>query len=272
MGSGTRNAHSSSCVSKLMIMNKLTQRIGIILLSVLFAVGAQAVESGNGSSAEGTISSVSGRVTINKAGGGSVLAAKGVKVGEGDTIVTGSGSTVVNLGVHGIITVEAGSEVVFDELKRSSGEDGNTVIDLKKGGIFGNVKKISSNSKYEVKTAKGVAGIRGTAYQILAVGIFKCGQGQLNIVLFALDPQGRPKVFAVRAGSKLDATAVLTEVTNMDPTEAAAVVETTTDPEAEQKPTIIVNSNPVTVDIQLTGQVGNRQGEGGRTTPSNIDR
>ena len=47
--------------------------------------------------------------------------------------------------------------------------DKETLLDLKTGSILGNVKKITANSRYEIKTPHGVAGIRGTDFQVTVV-------------------------------------------------------------------------------------------------------
>lgn len=47
--------------------------------------------------------------------------------------------------------------------------DTSTMLNLKTGAILGNVKKISANSRYEVMTPHGVAGIRGTDFNVEVV-------------------------------------------------------------------------------------------------------
>jgi hypothetical protein len=47
--------------------------------------------------------------------------------------------------------------------------DTTTMINLMNGAILGNVKKITANSRYEIMTPHGVAGIRGTDFRVEAV-------------------------------------------------------------------------------------------------------
>jgi hypothetical protein len=47
--------------------------------------------------------------------------------------------------------------------------DTTTMLNLQSGAILGNVKKITANSRYEIMTPHGVAGIRGTDYQVEAI-------------------------------------------------------------------------------------------------------
>lgn len=56
-----------------------------------------------------------------------------------------------------------------------------TQLDLRAGRIFGTVKKLSAASKYEVKIPNGVAGIRGTIYDISAEGLLCVMKGSVVI-------------------------------------------------------------------------------------------
>jgi FecR protein len=62
-----------------------------------------------------------------------------------------------------------------------------TQLDLKRGRITGNVKKLSAASKYEIKLPNGVAGVRGTVFDIQAVGIVKVYIG--SMVVAWVDPR-----------------------------------------------------------------------------------
>jgi len=56
-----------------------------------------------------------------------------------------------------------------------------TQLDLRAGRIFGTVKKLSAASKYEVKIPNGVAGIRGTIYDISAEGLLAVLKGSVVV-------------------------------------------------------------------------------------------
>jgi len=47
--------------------------------------------------------------------------------------------------------------------------DTTTMLKLESGTVIGNVKKISANSRYEIMTPHGVAGVRGTDFLVEAV-------------------------------------------------------------------------------------------------------
>lgn len=49
----------------------------------------------------------------------------------------------------------------------SRDSDTTTMLDLQSGTILGNVKKLAGNSRYEITTPHGVAGIRGTDFQVV---------------------------------------------------------------------------------------------------------
>ncbi|HSU56936.1 MAG TPA: FecR domain-containing protein [Candidatus Dormibacteraeota bacterium] len=96
------------------------------------------------------------------------------------------------LGIDKITTMQTGADTVSD-----------TQLDLKAGHIFGTVKKMSAASKYEVKLPNGVAGIRGTTYDISADGVVKVSDGSVVIAYVAADGTVTTKV--VNGGYKFDA-------------------------------------------------------------------
>jgi len=80
------------------------------------------------------------------------------------------------LGIDKLTAMQTGAETVTE-----------TQLDLKQGRITGNVKKMSAASKYEVKLPNGVAGVRGTLFDIQAVGIVKVYVG--SMVVAWVDPR-----------------------------------------------------------------------------------
>lgn len=97
------------------------------------------------------------------------------------------------LGIDKLSTTQTGADPVTD-----------TQLDLKMGRISGNVKKMSAASKYEVKLPNGVAGIRGTFFDIAAEGIVKVRIG--SVVLAWVDPKtGNVVTQVVMGGQMYDA-------------------------------------------------------------------
>ncbi|MCD6051243.1 MAG: hypothetical protein K0Q55_2646 [Verrucomicrobia bacterium] len=110
----------------------------------------------------------------------------GDSITEGQTITTGPESGVeIWLGENGqLLRISENSSVTVEELKliKDGGNtDAITTLNLKQGGLVGDVKKLSSASKYNVKHAQGVAGIRGTAYAILPGQGVVCNSGTVLV-------------------------------------------------------------------------------------------
>ena len=109
------------------------------------------------------------------------------------------------LGIDKLTTQQTGADQVSD-----------TQLDLKTGHISGSVKKMSAASKYEVKLPNGVAGIRGTLFDIFAEGVVKVRVG--SVVLAWVDPKtGNVVTQVVSGGQGYDArTGQLTPLTPSD--------------------------------------------------------
>ena len=73
----------------------------------------------------------------------------------------------------------------------------NTQIELRSGRVLGQVQKLSSTSKYEVKAPKAVATIRGTRYDMAASGRLVVAEGSVVIVAYRED--GSPVTRVVNA-------------------------------------------------------------------------
>lgn len=89
-----------------------------------------------------------------------------------------------------VVRIWANSAMGIDKLSMmQSGADNvtETQLDLKQGRVTGSVKKMSAASKYEVKLPNGVAGVRGTVFDIQAVGIVKVYIG--SMVVAWVDPK-----------------------------------------------------------------------------------
>ena len=102
-------------------------------------------------------------------------------------------------------------------------EVSETQLDLKAGHIFGMVKKMSAASKYEIKIPNGVAGIRGTSYDISAEGVIKVLSG--SVVLAYSGPNGTVLTQVIMGGQMFDArTGVLTQMSGGDMQELSDLV------------------------------------------------
>ncbi len=167
------------------------KRFSLLIAAML---AASLVQSAFGAAAPGAqqgqaiVKVVQGTASYTEVAGGQPQPLKPDQVLKaGMTVITGPASTVIlDLGENGnALSVKSDSTLSIDTLTlQNTGVDPvvTTELDLKKGSIIGNVKKLSAASRYEVKTQNGVAGIRGTSFQIFAVGIFRCASGQLVVV------------------------------------------------------------------------------------------
>ena len=96
------------------------------------------------------------------------------------------------LSIDKLTVTQTGADVVTE-----------TQLDLKAGHIFGMVKKMSAASKYEVKLPNGVAGIRGTVYDISAEGVIKVLSG--SVVLAYVGPDGSVVTQVINGSQQFDA-------------------------------------------------------------------
>jgi hypothetical protein len=90
--------------------------------------------------------------------------------------------------------------------KTGADEVSETQLDLRAGRILGNVKRLSAASRYEVKIPQGVAGIRGTTYEIDAT------TGQIWVI------SGEVRVVYVPAGGGQPVTEIITAGMTSSPT------------------------------------------------------
>jgi hypothetical protein len=81
-----------------------------------------------------------------------------------------------SFGIDKMVVTETGDGVITD-----------TELDLKKGHIIGSVKKMIAGSRYEVKYPNGVAGIRGSIYDMYLVDTVVNGQAKTKCILKMLD-------------------------------------------------------------------------------------
>jgi len=248
-------------------MKTLQNRLGSAALACALAftflfsgASAQAAADPNAVTSTAKVTAVTGKATVFQ-DGKSTRVKKGMELGAGATISTGLGTVTLNLGGHGIAQIQSRTTLTIEELKhRNVGGTvvGTTKFDLKKGILLGNVKKTSAESNYQVKTAKGVAGIRGTTYEIHAVGIFKCGEGLYTVQLLVVDPAtGQPKVITLQPATMLDAQAAVVEVLNLPPGQAAALNAAVTAMIAPPGVGGVVIIPRTPTETTITGAVGN---------------
>ena len=107
----------------------------------------------------------------------------------GAIIQTAADSTVdLNLGANGpVVRVTPNTTLSFDKLAYTdTGADRviETQLNLQSGRILGNVKKLAAASRYEIKLPTGVAGVRGTDYDVTAKPL---GNGRFEITVTSIE-------------------------------------------------------------------------------------
>ncbi len=108
------------------------------------------------------------------------------------------------LGIDKLTWQETGADIVSD-----------TQLDLKQGRILGTVRKLTPASRYEVKLPNGVAGIRGTVYDISASGVVRVFVG--SVVVAWIGPDGSTQTRVVGAHQQFDArTGQVTDLPNAE--------------------------------------------------------
>jgi hypothetical protein len=112
------------------------------------------------------------------------------------------------LGIDKLSTMQTGADAVSE-----------TQLDLKMGRITGNVKKMSAASRYEVKLPNGVAGIRGTFFDIMAEGVVRVMIG--SMVLAWVDQSNATHTQVVGSGQQFDARSA--QLTPISPSDISAL-------------------------------------------------
>lgn len=100
------------------------------------------------------------------------------------------------LGIDKLTTTSSGADTVSD-----------TELDLKQGGIYASVKKLSPAAQYIVKTPTGIAGVRGTEFSITLnpdgtikeVAVYKTF-GDEGLVLAITSAGGTTETYTIKDG------------------------------------------------------------------------
>lgn len=155
-------------------MKKTQQLIACALLFVLAGLTSlRAVEEGR-KDGKAIVRTVHGTVLYLDNNNQWQKVKPNMKFGPGVTIKTGTDGTV-DINVNGTssslrLTNSTTVQIPAMSYVGDSREgDTTTMLNLETGSILGNVKKISANSRYEIMTPHGVAGIRGTDYHVEAI-------------------------------------------------------------------------------------------------------
>ena len=160
------------------------------------------VESAQAAAGRAVARAVRGSVDYSDGSGSWKKMRVGSILKQGATIRTAAESSAdLFLDKNGpVVRVTENSQLGLDRLSYESSSAEviiDTGLNLKDGRILGNVAKMAQASKYEVKTPNGVAGIRGTEYDISANGRVLVITGSVVVVAGG-------QTFVVNAGEAFD--------------------------------------------------------------------
>jgi hypothetical protein len=141
---------------------------GVAMLAITLMADLQAQSMKQG---KAEVKALKGTAKYSSGGGVWVPLKVGTVLRPGASIQTGADSYVdLFLDQNGpLVRVTAETTMGIDKLNYDgSGSDSviDTQLDLQSGRIVGRVKKLASASKYQIKLPNGVAGIRGTDYDV----------------------------------------------------------------------------------------------------------
>jgi len=127
----------------------------------------------------------------------------------GSVTIAGLPVTPINAGQstpeQNIIRLQPDTTLAIDKFTfTQTGADtvSDTELDLRSGNVFGNVKKISAESKYLIKMPTGVAGVRGTAFLLGANGDVTVLSG--SVVVSGIGANGQVYTTVVAAGDQFN--------------------------------------------------------------------
>jgi len=160
--------------------------IGAALLA-LASVAQATVEKGTAK-----VLAVQGTAEVSTDGVRWTALNKGESLHEGAMVRTsGSAAADLDLGRNGsLLRLMPNSTVALTALTfEQTGVETivNTQIDLRAGRVLGSVQKLSAASKYEVRTTKAIATVRGTRYDVSADGRVVVAEGSVVVVAYKED-------------------------------------------------------------------------------------
>ena len=150
-------------------MKRVSFTAGLLVAGLLFTAQANAREG------QALVQSISGEVTMSSNGGKWLPLQTGEMLKSGTVVKTGAKSQAdLFLGINGsMLRLAANSELKFNRLAimESPIEPiAQTEMELIRGRVIGNVRKLPMGSSYVIKTPKGEAKVKGTVYDINADG------------------------------------------------------------------------------------------------------
>jgi FecR protein len=165
----------------------------IVMACVVAVVGACVVSSVQAAEAgKAVVRTIRGQAQYQESGGQWLPLKVGQVLKAGSTVRTANDSHAdLFMDQNGpVVRLVENTTLGLDKLNYTvTGVDTiiETQLDLKSGRIIGIVRKMADQSKYEIKTPNGVAGIRGTEYDITATSVLRVVSGSMVMVYVKSD-------------------------------------------------------------------------------------
>ena len=144
-----------------------------VLAAILVLIPAAALAS------VGKVVILEGKGTRTPEGGGAAVELKvGTEIELKDLLKVSGGGLKFELNDGSQIALADKSELLIDDAQFEGQECKSFLGTLKAGSLWTHVKKLVGGSKYEVKTERAVAGVRGTIFRIDADTLIKAAKGR----------------------------------------------------------------------------------------------
>ncbi len=172
---------------------KKNGRFSMVTACVVAVLGAWVVSTAHAAEAgKAVVRSIRGDAQYQEAGGQWLKLKVGQVLKAGSTVRTANDSHAdLFMDQNGpMVRLVENTTLGLDKLNyTATGVDTiiETQLDLKSGRILGIVRKMADQSKYEIKTPNGVAGIRGTEYDITATSVLRVVSGSMVMVYVKSD-------------------------------------------------------------------------------------
>lgn len=144
----------------------MEKRFIAILLCIILVLTGLPIKSFAAEKTSATLIELKGDVQIIRSGGEKPFKAfLNMKLSEGDRIITGSSATAkIQLDDEVVISLAENTSIYLSEL-RTSKDSKQSSISLQSGGVGSSIKKkLTDNSRFEIKTPTAVMGVRGTEF------------------------------------------------------------------------------------------------------------
>jgi hypothetical protein len=174
-------------MKQLGMISKQAMACGVALFAASLLVNAETAPS----QGKAEVKAVRGSAKYSTGGGVWVPLKVGTVLNPGAQVMTSAESTVdLFLGKNGpVVRVTPETTLGLDKLTvENTGAESviETQLNLQSGRILGRVKKLAAASRYDIKLPNGVAGVRGTDYDI---SVTPLGNGKFKIRVTSITGQ-----------------------------------------------------------------------------------